>query len=98
MSNEEITQVRKEVSDLRAELAQMRTDVMEFNRVMMADSELTTKHILGQDREIIDIFSYLMPLVRRAYPGIDISARQLRDIQKNGAPPDGKSSGTEDSG
>jgi hypothetical protein len=98
MSDGDIERLKKEIADLRAELAQMRADVMEFHRIFMAESELTTEHMLGQDREIIDIFTYLMPLVRRAYSGIDASTKQLRGILKSAQPRDGKAPDTKDSG
>ncbi len=75
MSNDELINLRKEVASLRAELAK-------FQLMVMAESQVTTEHLSAQYREISDIQSYLMPLIRRFFPQIGKSEKKLNAILK----------------
>jgi hypothetical protein len=80
--NNEIEQLKKDIKDIRAEINELRN-------IFIADSEQTVNHIVGQDRAIADIFSYLMPLLRRTYPNFDDTVKQYTAILKHDRPPSG---------
>ena len=70
MTDTEITELKKEVAQLRAELAELRECA--FNHF-----DAFTTHICEQHQEIGDLFSYVMPIVRKLYPGYVATKKQF---------------------
>ena len=70
MSNPEIIALKKEIAKLRKDLA-------ELQQCSFQHFEMFTTHLVEQDGEIADLFSYVMPVLRKVYPDIAATKKQF---------------------
>lgn len=82
MSNEEIEQLKRDIKNIRAEINELRN-------IFIADSKQTVDAIVDQGNDIVDLFSFVMPLLRRAYPKFEETTKQYRAILKRDRPAGG---------
>jgi hypothetical protein len=75
MSEKEITALRDEVEKLREEIVVLRDCANKH-------FDLFTKHISDQGTDIADLFTYVMPLVHKAYPGVTVGQGQYEQALK----------------
>ena len=84
-----------EIVALRAEIKKLRDDVAELRQCSFQHFEMFITHLVEQDREIADLFSYLMPTLRKVYPGFTASKKQFDAVLNRRRP--GKPGGLRDS-
>lgn len=75
MTNEEIAALRKEIETLRAEVADIRGALKD-------EAESTTENFRSVYRFIADIHDYLMPVVRKVFPGYCAAKKQIDDFME----------------
>ena len=75
MENEEITELRKEVAKLRAEVADIR-------QAIECEATNSTEHFQSVYRFIADIHDYLMPVVRKVFPGYGAAKKQIDEFME----------------
>lgn len=82
MTDEEIIALRKEIDALRAEVADVRDAIK-------CEADNTTEHFDAIYRFITDIHEYLMPVVRKVFPGYCAAKKQIDDfMERHGGPVD----------
>jgi hypothetical protein len=90
MSEQEIIALRREVAELRESLAQLQQDSADH-------FDLFTQHIGDQHRDLEDLFSYVMPIMQKLYPGFTASKKQYDQILNRPAPPNDSGPGPKSS-
>jgi len=82
MSQSEITILREEIAKLREEIAVLRDSANKH-------FDLFTTHIADQGTDISDLFSYVMPVLHKVYPGFTAGKTQYDQVLKRSQKPDG---------
>ena len=76
MQDEEFIALRNEVAKLRAEVADIR-------QAIECESTNSTEHFQSVYRFIADIHDYLMPVVRKVFPGYSAAKKQIDEFMEH---------------
>lgn len=71
-----------EIKALREEVAALRARVEDLHGALKAEAESTTEHFQSVYRFIADIHDYLMPVVRKVFPGYSAAKKQIDEFME----------------
>jgi len=69
-----------EIIALKAEIAKLCEDLAELRQCSYQHFEMFTTHLVEQEHEIGDLFSYVMPMLRKLYPDIAATKKQYAAV------------------
>ena len=77
---------KHELAALRQEIAKLREDLAEVRLYANKHFDMFTAHLVEQDQEIGNLYSHVMAVVRKVFPGYGPSKKQFDIILNRKSP------------
>lgn len=86
----------EKIKNLEDEIARLQKQLDALQDSSFKHFDMFTTHLVEQDREIADLYTYLMPILKKTYPGYTPTKQHLdatlnRATARKGDDPDKKS-------